>query len=165
MGWQELGALGEIVGGVAAVVLLAYIAYQIRQNSHLLEQNARATRAATYQASAQFWAHGWSLLAQDPSLAQVWRRALAGDDLDEDEIIRFEAFLNVMCAYADDAFAQATLGTYDVDPIELGSSFISEVLACPLALNWWRRNGHRFYGPEFNAAVEHLLPTSREPAA
>jgi hypothetical protein len=55
MTWQEFGALGEVVGGTAAVILLGYIAYQIRQNLRMLEQNARATRAATYRASNEFW--------------------------------------------------------------------------------------------------------------
>ena len=50
MTWQEFGALGEVVGAVAAVALLGYIAYQIRQNSHALELNARSTLASTRQA-------------------------------------------------------------------------------------------------------------------
>ena len=52
MDWEQLGALGELVGAIAAIALLGYIAVQIRQNSKLLQQNTRATEAASRQAFA-----------------------------------------------------------------------------------------------------------------
>ncbi|MEN8185189.1 MAG: hypothetical protein ABFS46_21915 [Myxococcota bacterium] len=164
MSWEAFGALGEVVGGIAAVILLAYIAYQIRQNSRMLEQNARATQAATYQANGEFWARAWALLAQDPSLARIWRLGRDGEELDDDEIVRFESLLNVMFASLDDAYSQATLGTYDVDILKLGGSAIAELLSSPLALRWWQRDRHRFYRPEFHSAVEHLLGDTTYPA-
>ena len=33
MNWEALGAIGEIVGAVAVIATLAYLAVQIRQNS------------------------------------------------------------------------------------------------------------------------------------
>jgi len=33
MNWEALGAIGEIVGAVAVVVTLVYLAVQIRQNT------------------------------------------------------------------------------------------------------------------------------------
>jgi hypothetical protein len=52
LSWEELGALGELVGAIASVALLGYIAIQIRQNSKTLEHNTRATEAASRQAFA-----------------------------------------------------------------------------------------------------------------
>ena len=34
---QDLGSLGELVGAIATVATLLYLAFQIRQNSHLLQ--------------------------------------------------------------------------------------------------------------------------------
>ena len=35
MNWEALGAIGEIVGAVAVVVTLGYLAVQIRKNTRL----------------------------------------------------------------------------------------------------------------------------------
>ena len=42
MNWEALGAIGEIVGAVAVIATLGYLAVQIRQNT-------RSVRAATLQ--------------------------------------------------------------------------------------------------------------------
>ena len=133
MTWQELGALGELTGAFAAVALLGYIAYQIRQNSRQLEQNSRSTRAAIYQASSDAYARFWALLAQDADLAAIWRRVYAGETIDEDETIRFEALLHVMVAHLEHAYVQMEMGTYDVDALSQGESIISELLSVPPA--------------------------------
>jgi hypothetical protein len=42
MNWEALGAIGEIVGAIAVVVTIGYLAVQIRQNTESLH-------AATFQ--------------------------------------------------------------------------------------------------------------------
>ena len=44
MNWEALGAIGEIVGAVAVVLSLIFLATQIRQNT-------RSSRTASYQAA------------------------------------------------------------------------------------------------------------------
>lgn len=53
MTWEDLGAIGDLVGGVAVVVSLVYVAFQIRQNSRQIEQNSRHM-AAPYLAALLF---------------------------------------------------------------------------------------------------------------
>ncbi len=48
----ELGALGEFVGAIAVVVTLVYLAIQIRQNTHSMEEGRRLALAQTYQMRA-----------------------------------------------------------------------------------------------------------------
>ena len=38
MNWEAIGALGEVVGAIAVVLTLAYLAIQVRQNSNALDQ-------------------------------------------------------------------------------------------------------------------------------
>ena len=161
MTWQELGALGELTGAFAAVALLGYIAYQIRQNSRQLEQNARSTRAAIYQASSDAFARFWALLAQDPDLARIWRRVNAGESIDEDETSRFEALLNVLMAHLEHAYIQMEMGTYDVDALSQGQFLISEIFSLPPATTWWQRGGHRAFRPQFVEAINQLLDASK----
>jgi len=49
---MELGALGEFIGAIAVVATLAYLAVQIRQNTHTMEEGKRLALAQTYQMRA-----------------------------------------------------------------------------------------------------------------
>ena len=46
---QDWGAIGEMVGALAVVVTLIYLAKQIRQNTHAMEEGRRLALAQTYQ--------------------------------------------------------------------------------------------------------------------
>jgi hypothetical protein len=49
---SDLGALGELVSAVAVVLTLWYLAIQIRQNTHAMEESKRLALAQTYQMRA-----------------------------------------------------------------------------------------------------------------
>jgi hypothetical protein len=49
---MELGALGEFIGAIAVVATLVYLAIQIRQNTHTMEEGKRLALAQTYQMRA-----------------------------------------------------------------------------------------------------------------
>ena len=49
---MELGALGELLGAIGVIVTLAYLAVQIKQNTHSINENKRLALAQTYQMRA-----------------------------------------------------------------------------------------------------------------
>jgi len=49
---MELGAIGELVGAIAVVATLAYLAVQIRQNTRAMAEAERLALAQTYQMRA-----------------------------------------------------------------------------------------------------------------
>ena len=49
---QDWGAIGEVVGALAVVVTLIYLAKQIRLNTHAMEEARRLALAQTYQIRA-----------------------------------------------------------------------------------------------------------------
>ena len=49
---MELGALGELLGAFGVIVTLAYLAVQIKQNTHSIDENKRLALAQTYQMRA-----------------------------------------------------------------------------------------------------------------
>lgn len=165
MAWQELGALGELIGAFAAVALLGYIAHQIRQNSRLLEHNSRATRAASLQGGTEFYIRFFELLARDPELASIWRRARTDQPIDEDERVRFEASLHVLLGYLEHAYLMAEMETYTVDVLSVAGSLVSDTLSNEACRAWWERDGHRAYRPEFVARINELLEASTEAIA
>lgn len=48
----ELGALGEFIGATAVVATLVYLAIQVRQNTHVIQETRRLALAQTYQMRA-----------------------------------------------------------------------------------------------------------------
>jgi hypothetical protein len=68
MNWEALGAIGEIVGAVAVILTLGYLALQIRQNT-------TSVRAASRLEIASGWrAH--NRLSLDPDARRVYARGL-----------------------------------------------------------------------------------------
>jgi hypothetical protein len=49
---QDWGSIGEVVGAVAVVVTLIYLAKQIRLNTHAMEESRKLALAQTYQMRA-----------------------------------------------------------------------------------------------------------------
>ena len=113
MSWQELGALGELIGAIAAVVLLVYIAIQIRQNSKILEHSTRATEAASRQAcAAQDQAFLCSAL--DPTvLAIAVSKLESGEELSSLERSQLIGRQHVNFRVFETAFSQCRKGVLD----------------------------------------------------
>ena len=46
---QDWGSIGEVVGALAVVITLIYLAKQIRQNTHAMDEGRKLALAQTYQ--------------------------------------------------------------------------------------------------------------------
>src|SRR4030095_10645171 len=46
---QNWGSIGEVVGAIAVVITLIYLAKQIRQNTHAMDEGRKLALAQTYQ--------------------------------------------------------------------------------------------------------------------
>jgi hypothetical protein len=82
MSLEQHAYLAEIVAAMAVVPSLIYLAVQVRQSN---AQTRAAARFAFVEATGDINA----VIAQDKSVASLWRRGLRSpEDLDEDEIIQ-----------------------------------------------------------------------------
>jgi len=85
MNWNAVGVVGEIVGAVAVVVSLIYLAKQIRQGT----QVARSSMRHGITDSAMI---GGRCLAENDDLAELLQRHIDGDDLQPHQYLRLQAF-------------------------------------------------------------------------
>ena len=91
---QDLGSLGELVGGIAVVVSVVYLAIQIRHATHGLDQDRELMRVSFENEIRREGIEFRSMITADADLAEVWRRGLAGDaDLDPAERTRFHLLM------------------------------------------------------------------------
>src|SRR5258708_29918431 len=85
MNLNDLANIGKVIGAVAVVVSLFYVAHQIRQNTN-------AVRSATSQTVHEHFANWYHVLASDPVLSQIAAKGLRDyTSLSEQERVRFIA--------------------------------------------------------------------------
>ena len=157
MDWAAVGALGEVVGGLAVVFSLVYVAFQVRQNSRLIDQNSRQLEASMYYASGEGFNRWWSLLIQDPEVAALWRRGLDGDSLTPEEALRFRSMAMMLFTTLENNFHQLQLGSHNRNTLEISRSSWTRLLNSPGGRAWWEREARRSFTPPFVDAVEALL--------
>ena len=98
--WDAIGAIGEIIGALAVVVTLGYLALQVETNTAAVKQ---ASRQATLMGRAE--AGRW--VAGDPVLSELlWKGSMEPDQLSDREWQRFvlvlqSVFRPVELAYID----------------------------------------------------------------
>lgn len=67
MNWDAIGAVGEIIGALAVIVTLLYLARQVRQNT-------AAVAATTYDSLLNSFASVNALVISDPAVADLFDR-------------------------------------------------------------------------------------------
>ena len=108
MNWEATGAMSELIGAIAVVVTLAYVAVQIRENS-------RAVRSSTRQDISRGQMEINFVMAQNPDLAVAIYGLLKGEDIaDRDRIAAsqcisgmFRTFENQVFAYKEGNFFES----------------------------------------------------------
>src|SRR5215475_4797566 len=90
MSLSDLASLSGIVSGVAVVVSLVFVGFQLRQN-------ARAAFAQTSQSHAMNWIQLAVPIFESPDFARIWRLGLTGTHtLNADEHVRFMVAANAL---------------------------------------------------------------------
>ena len=126
MNWEAIGAIGEVVGAVAVISTLIYLAVQIRQNNRNL---AEATSASISQSFASIN----SRISSDEQFAELFIRGRDDiDALNPVELERFRAFvqdiLNV-AVYVDGLEASHSARTLHFDAVSVvGSLYQTHLL-------------------------------------
>ena len=138
MNWEAIGAIGEILGAVAVLVTLVYLASQIRQNSQQIERSAtQAINSAMSQTN---------LFTVDSSdIADVNLRGFADlESLSEDEQIQFHTFWMTNFMAYQDGYLEFLAGRLPADtwrPVEV---HIFRWLESPGMASWWDRERNTF---------------------
>jgi hypothetical protein len=98
MNVNDLANIGQVIGAIAVVISLIYVALQIRQNTN-------AVRSATAQAVHEHFSIWYNLVAADVELAQIAANGLRDySSLSEQERVRFVATFMSFISYSQNAF-------------------------------------------------------------
>ena len=94
MNWDALGAISEIIGAVAVLVTLFYLAAQIKmQNRELEKSNENVTAQLSVDLNNMF-INNFDALMRDKEFVEIYLKGMSNQPLDEIEIIQFSLFVN-----------------------------------------------------------------------
>ena len=84
MNWEAIGSVAEVIGAVAVVLSQIYVAA-------LIKQTTEASRAQSInQINSQYGAL-MSQIATNADLAEIYRKATNGEELEPEESVRYTA--------------------------------------------------------------------------
>lgn len=149
MNWEAIGAIGELVGAVAVVTTLLYLAAQIRQN------NSSQRVAAKLEMTRQF-ADFIDLLVLNPELAAIHDRGLAGEELTKEEFSSFSRMLAKATWYFSVMHFQYRVQSLEEGDWEESRSLIAFYCSTPGYQKFWLSR-ERAHGPEFLQYVDNEI--------
>ena len=147
---EQLANLGELIGGIAVVASLIYLAIQVRQNT-------ANVRSATLATNTDIWTSMLSQVAK-PQFHEAYLLGSSGTpDLKPHQILQFYLISRAIFVAFENQFYQHCQGTLD-EEIYRGyeRATRNQILAMPGFQAYWRANSHEF-SPKFVARVDQLI--------
>ena len=146
MDLSQLADLGELLGGVAVVASLVYLAAQIRQNT-------RTVRASTLHQNTDLWSSLFISLAA-PDITRAYVAGMAGDrDMKPLQYTQFFFVCRSMFLAFENQYYQMRHGVLDSEAYDgYVRSISTQILAFRGFRVWWEMN-RSVFSPDF---VDHI---------
>jgi len=154
MNWEAIGTVSEVVGALAVLVTLFYLAKQIRHSSESQDRANQIAQAESVTNSNALFLTGWEQIASNEELAAIYDRALSGQELSSVESVRFVAFLYMYFAWMEVLYCQISvdLGFQDMGPKEyfdISKTYVSKLLSTQVGAEWWNSDARSNFSTEF----------------
>ena len=138
MNWDAITGSAEVLGALAVLITLFYLARQIGQNTEEI-------RSANYHSVTDSFNELNLTVAQNPELARVFRLGNeAYEKLSQDEQTQYGFFMHAAFRIMDVIKFQSQHGTNDMTLWEFEKKTIDMLLAGPGARKWWRERPYNF---------------------
>ena len=151
MNWDAIGAIAELVGGLATIATLVYLARQIRESG-------RSTRLAAMQSAMLADQTAMEMPARDRDLARVIPIAvgIADGTLTEEDHQQFRFWMFLTLRSHENMFVQHQAGMIDDETWAARSRSVEFVLASPVGRRIWD-GASNTYRADFQAWVASFL--------
>lgn len=147
MSLNDLANIGQVVGAIAVVISLIYVALSIRQNTN-------AVRAATAQSLHEHFASWYHLIASEESLAELATRGLKDyASLSDTEKARFVSLFMAFLAYFQNAFLKSRQRLLAPSLWKSWEQVMMNLIGAPGGKALWKERAYLF-DDEFRRHVE-----------
>ena len=133
MNWEAIGAIGEILGAVAVLATLVYLAVQVRYTRDAWQRQNERDMLDGVTVSSR-------LMIEQPDMPGIlWR---GQDDftgnLDDEEKLRFHQWYYLWITKLDQAIRDRKLGGFaDDEQLNISLEAVATALRPPGARAWW----------------------------
>lgn len=150
MSLNDLANIGQVIGAIAVVISLIYVAMQIRQNT-------AAVRSATAQAVHEHFAGWYNAFAADQTLAEIGVKGLKDyASLSETEKARFVSCFMAFLSYGQNAFLKWRQGLLAPSLWVGWEQVLMNLIGSPGGKSLWMERAYLF-GEEFRCYVQDDL--------
>ena len=155
MNWDAVIGFAELIGVIAIVISLVYVAAQIRQNSDI-------ARAMIVHETSNSFMHFHEALASDAELADIYHRGTCGESLSDVETVRFQALLEMYMALLEDVDHQYKSDLYFEEEegpeiIEYMAPKYRPLMSAPIAKDWWKTIGPHSVTPTLYKKMSAIM--------
>ena len=149
MNWDAAGAIGEIVGAIAVVFSIIYLATQIKQSNR---ESQATSRDNISKAISDIMVN----IAADPDMSEILGQGLKDiTTLSDLEVRRFDMLLYAIFECLESAHSQWKRGVLADDDWHKWSSTIGTFMGQPGCQSFWVRASGNF-APSFIDYVENV---------
>jgi hypothetical protein len=153
--WDAISAIGQLVGALAVVISLIYLAREIRSN-------ARATRRASMRSMSDALTRWLQQLSQHPQLRELYYRGIHDfESLEGADVVGFSALMVALFRNYEDMYFQQLEGV-DVDVWRGFEAAIRDINGYPGVQAWWRSRSH-WFTEEFAKVINQQQQTAKAP--
>ena len=145
----DWAAVAEIIGTVAVVVSLLFVAYSVNRNTVVLQANME-----NFLYQLQDTEYGD--LAGDPVLAKLIAKIRRGEEPTDDELIRYGAYLARRVTKWEIVFYRHLGGLINTSDWEDWNRGYEAIVAPDVPEEWWLEWRHAF-GPEFANHLDSII--------
>ncbi len=150
MMWETAGVIAEIVGAIAVVISLLYLAIQLKQNTDLERAKLEVQFGVT-------WADMHDNMIQNPKLARAYDLAAENwHEMSDEDARAYIWFVAKSFHILEGMFRQHQRGLLTNEVWEPYQRYIFGVLQIEAVSGWWRSDGS-LTSREFQEHVETLL--------
>lgn len=147
---QDLGALGELLGAVAVIASVLYLAQQIRHG-------LQGYRSVITQETTNHFSHLQMNIACDQDIARILWRAQQGETLDDLEVFRLAYLLSSYMIGFENLYIQHQAKMLDASAYMSRRMIMAGMLTNPGASTWWNQVGRHAHPTAFAAEVDAAL--------
>ena len=157
MNWEAISALGQIVGAIAVVISVIYLALQVRSN-------ARQTRLASMRSMSDAFNGFLQGLAGNPQMGELWYRGVTDyESIQGVDLPRYNALIDHLFRIYEDMYYQNLEGHLDPRVWHGFQAPMRDIIAYPGIQDWWQSRSH-WFSREFAEFVNELKRTAGPPA-
>jgi hypothetical protein len=145
MSWEVAASIAEVVGAIAVVVSLVYLAVQIRSNT-------RAAKANAYELAIQSEMETAVVFTEH---VEIWDKIITGQPLSEGAEQRAGILLyNLLMLDSERRYQQYARGYLDAQPWEARHRTLPAIVSLPVFRLWRRSLGAQSHSADFLKLVD-----------